>query len=110
MVVNFWYSTCAPCRQEMPAIESVHEALGDKVAFVGLAVRDDAALRPGLRPGDRRDLRDRPRPERQSWPRASALFSFPTTFLVDGDGHIVTQHTGGVTAAQLRKLIDDNLH
>jgi thiol-disulfide isomerase/thioredoxin len=109
MVVNFWYSTCAPCRQEMPAIESVHEALGDKVAFVGLAVRDDAAsardfvqetgvtYEIGLDPSG-------------VLAESFGLFSFPTTFLVDGEGHIVTQHTGGVTAAQLRKLIDDNLH
>jgi thiol-disulfide isomerase/thioredoxin len=108
MVVNFWYSTCPPCRQEMPAIESVHEALGDKVAFVGLAVRDDAGSARDFvkETGVTYDIGLDPS---GGLAESFGTVSFPMTFLVDADGHIVTQHSGAVTAAQLRKLIDDNL-
>ena len=40
VVVNFFSSTCAPCRTEMPALEQVHRTLGDQVTFLGLDVQD----------------------------------------------------------------------
>jgi thiol-disulfide isomerase/thioredoxin len=40
LVVNFFSSTCAPCRTEMPALERVHQTLGDDVTFLGLDVQD----------------------------------------------------------------------
>ena len=46
LVVNVWASWCPPCQQEMPAFQQVHEALGDRVRFVGLDradSRSDAA-------------------------------------------------------------------
>ena len=39
VVVNFFASWCVPCVEEMPAIEAVHQSLGDRVTFVGLANR-----------------------------------------------------------------------
>ncbi len=36
LVVNFWYSTCAPCKRELPAFAAVQSKLGDKVRFVGV--------------------------------------------------------------------------
>src|SRR5690349_181292 len=40
MVVNFWSSSCAPCVTEMPDLEAVHQEYGDRVAFIGVDVRD----------------------------------------------------------------------
>ncbi len=40
LVVNFWSSTCAPCRAEMPDLEAVYQDLGDEVAFLGVDVTD----------------------------------------------------------------------
>src|SRR5213079_103304 len=40
-VINFFASTCTPCVSEMPALEKVHQKLGDKVQILGLAMRDD---------------------------------------------------------------------
>ena len=36
LVVNVWAAWCPPCQQEMPAFEQVHQAMGDRVRFVGL--------------------------------------------------------------------------
>jgi thiol-disulfide isomerase/thioredoxin len=104
MVINFWYSTCPPCRLEMPAIESVHEQVGDQVAFVGLAVKDDpdgarsfvsetgVTYEIGLDPSGELALR-------------FGIFLMPTTFFIDAGGHIVNQHTGTLTGDTLRSLL-----
>jgi thiol-disulfide isomerase/thioredoxin len=36
IVINFWSSTCAICKQETPAIARVARTLGDRVSFVGI--------------------------------------------------------------------------
>ncbi len=108
MVVNFWYSTCLPCRKEMPALQSVHERAGASIAFVGLAIRDSKkAARDfatdtgvtytiGLDPsgGLAQDF---------------GVVVFPSTYLIDAKGTVVASHKGALTAPQLQQLIDDNL-
>ena len=36
VLLNFWGTWCAPCRAEMPALQSFHEQYGDRVAVVGV--------------------------------------------------------------------------
>jgi len=40
LVLNFWSSTCAPCKTETPALVSVARAVGRKVAFLGIDTAD----------------------------------------------------------------------
>lgn len=40
IVINFWSSTCPPCKQETPALASVAGAIGRKVTFVGIDTVD----------------------------------------------------------------------
>jgi thiol-disulfide isomerase/thioredoxin len=42
-VINIWASWCAPCREEMPLLERAHEQWGDRVLFLGVAVKDSRA-------------------------------------------------------------------
>jgi cytochrome c biogenesis protein CcmG, thiol:disulfide interchange protein DsbE len=48
LVVNFFASWCQPCIEEMPAFERVHQALGDEVTIVGLALPPDVESAPEL--------------------------------------------------------------
>jgi cytochrome c biogenesis protein CcmG, thiol:disulfide interchange protein DsbE len=43
IVMNFWRSTCDPCKQESPALASVARKLGGKVRFVGIDTIDNRA-------------------------------------------------------------------
>ncbi len=42
LVINFWSSSCAPCIKEMPDLESIYQANGDSVAFLGVEVSERA--------------------------------------------------------------------
>lgn len=43
VVVNFWFSTCGPCRVEAPYLEEVYQKHKDNgVAFVGINTSDEA--------------------------------------------------------------------
>jgi thiol-disulfide isomerase/thioredoxin len=105
LVLNFFGSWCVPCRNEMPGLEEVHGELGDKVAFVGLAVRDDedsaeafvdamdVTYETGLDRGD-------------GLSSELGILSMPSTFLVSPGGEVVYAHKGEIDAAKLRELID----
>lgn len=43
VVVNIWGSWCGPCIREAPILQQAHRQLGDKVAFVGVDVRETSA-------------------------------------------------------------------
>jgi len=45
LVINFWATWCAPCREEMPALSRVSSRAAPAVQFVGLAQDDPAKVR-----------------------------------------------------------------
>jgi thiol-disulfide isomerase/thioredoxin len=107
VVLNFWSSTCVPCLQEMPAIEQVHDELGDEVAVIGVDVTDteEAGKAMVAKTGvTYRNARD-PRSE------IFAVFggiALPRTVLIDADGTVVATHSGQLDADELRALLDEH--
>lgn len=109
LVVNFFSKDCIPCITEMPALEQVHQALGDQVKFLGLAVEDRGAdaqafvKSTGVTYDTARD------PDGQVIHALGGQALLPTTVLIDADGAVVRQHRGVVTAEELTKLLHDDL-
>ncbi len=108
LVINVWYSTCIPCKDELPAFAEVHGELGDDVRFVG------------VNPRDRGDTGDRfahdlgVRYELLSDPDGLLLVEagiaiFPSTLFVSPDGTIVKLHAGAMNADTLRSIVHDEL-
>ena len=95
VVVNFWYPSCPPCREEMPAIEAAWQELkNDPVRILGLYVpqgfdseQDAQAFveELGLTFNFGTDRLAR-------IAKAYELEFFPTTFFIDMEGDVVATH------------------
>lgn len=94
VMINFWASWCAPCRQEMPLLEDLHKKYSD-LGFVllGVNVEEDSSKAADL-------LREIP----VSFPvlydntnKVTKLYdvvAMPSTVMVDRDGNMRYLHRG----------------
>lgn len=108
LVVNFWASWCAPCREEIPGLVSIHRQYAAKgLQIVGIAVDSADKARelavaleidyPVLVAGiESIDL------TRRLGNRASAL---PFTLVLDRSGKVVATHLGIISEAALVQIV-----
>jgi thiol-disulfide isomerase/thioredoxin len=108
VVINLWYSTCAPCKRELPAFAAAQRMFGDTVRFVGInssGLEASSEEKFARDHGVQYELFYDPNGEFTS---AMRITNFPQTLLVNGNGTIVDQ-TGELTADQLEQLIRTKL-
>ncbi|MBC8280077.1 MAG: TlpA family protein disulfide reductase [Chloroflexi bacterium] len=115
VVVNFWYPSCPPCREEMPAFEAAWQELKDEpVRILGLYVpqgidsEEDARNfieELGLTFNFATDRLAR-------IAEAYELEYFPTTFFIGRDGNVVATHISILKTEeivrQVRALLGDS--
>ena len=109
LIINFWYSTCAPCKRELPAFAAAHAKFGDRVRFVGVD-----SLAGSDRDTEESFARDRGvqyellYDENGELTSAVGIATSPQTLFINSDGTIVEQ-TGELTEAKLEDLIRTKL-
>jgi thiol-disulfide isomerase/thioredoxin len=108
LVLNFWATWCAPCREEMPGFAELDRRWQGRVAFVGLSSEDpETVARFG------RDLKI----GYALWTGGSevdALASrlgnvaavLPFTALVDPSGRVVETKVGPYSTAELQRKLE----
>ncbi|ACL71644.1 peroxiredoxin-like protein [Thioalkalivibrio sulfidiphilus HL-EbGr7] len=94
VLLNFWATWCAPCRQEMPPLNALHERY-QRLGFVVLGVSIDDDPRVAARMAQQLSV---------SYPilfdtdkRISRLYevrAMPSTYLIDRDGRVRHVHLG----------------
>ena len=108
LVVNFWATWCAPCREEIPGFVKLQARYGAQgLQFVGIAIDDPSKVVPFAREfginyplltGGLEALELL----RQSGNRAGVL---PYTVVIDRKGNLVSRERGGLKEARLETLI-----
>jgi cytochrome c biogenesis protein CcmG, thiol:disulfide interchange protein DsbE len=101
VLVNVWASWCVPCREEMPSLERLYQALHPQGLDVVAVAVDDAPLEGGVSANvvdfvEHYDLTfpvlvDPTGGAEQTF----SVVGLPTTLLVDRSGHIVDKLMGG---------------
>lgn len=108
LVINMWFSTCAPCKRELPAFAAAQAKYGDKVRFVGVnssGLGSSSEEKFARDRGVQYELFYDPNGE---FTTAMRIANFPQTLFVDASGTIVDQ-TGELTVAELEDLIRTKL-
>lgn len=104
LLVNIWFSTCQPCKREMPALQKAFENYGDRVEFVGVNPQDPAdrltsfTQEFGVTYPQYRD-------PNSEFVVAGGVATFPTTLLIGSDGTIVGQYAGEMTEDDIATAI-----
>ncbi|MCL4253689.1 MAG: redoxin domain-containing protein, partial [Anaerolineae bacterium] len=104
VLLNFWFTTCAPCKKEMPAFQNAYDTHSESFVVVAInreesaeAVSDfgtELALTFPLVLDPRGDLQAQ-----------FNVIGYPTTYLIDPNGMIIAYHAGPLSDADIAELI-----
>lgn len=110
LVVNYWATWCAPCREEMPAFSRLHERYRDKgVQFVGISIDDAVKIAefqkttPASYPlliGDITTMENSAR-------LGNARQALPFTAVFDRDGNLAMTKLGRYSEADLERHLNE---
>lgn len=113
VMLNFWATWCAPCKQEMPHLNRLHDKYGDTgFVLLGINVDDD----PAKAAADAAKLGIRFPVLLDGAKAVSKLYgldAMPTTVVIDRDGQVRHVHLGyrnGLEAVydqQIRSLVKE---
>lgn len=104
VLINLWYSTCQPCKREMPALQAAFAEFGDRIDFIGINPQDSAATMTSFanEVGVGYELFRDPN---GSFTVANGIATYPTTLLVSRDGLVIDQIAGELSSDEIRDAV-----
>ncbi len=107
LVINTWYSTCEPCKKELPALGKVARERAGKVTFIGVDSLDDQATAAAFAKDHDAAYTQYTDPD-GNVTSALRLATAPVTVFVDAAGTIVAM-SGPLDEATLNSILDTKL-
>lgn len=96
VVLNFWATWCAPCREEMPSLDRLQAEMGDRLEVVTVATGRNAPA--GIRRFfEEEGIENLPMltDPKQELARQMAVLGLPVTVILDKEGREIARLTGG---------------
>jgi cytochrome c biogenesis protein CcmG/thiol:disulfide interchange protein DsbE len=108
-VVNLWGSWCGPCREELPLLQELADAAGDRVRVVGVISKDGLPQADSFA-GDSGVTFPSAFDGQGELMAGLGLNVLPYTYFLDADGALTYAQVGPVTSVEeLRGLVAEHL-
>jgi thiol-disulfide isomerase/thioredoxin len=112
-ILNFWYASCAPCREEAPDLVSLHDEYTPQgAAFYGVNIRDERATAEAFERSfgiPYRSFDDKDGGVLLDMTQYVPPQAVPTTIVLDKEGRVSARILGLADRSTLKALITDAL-
>ncbi|HLR69164.1 MAG TPA: TlpA disulfide reductase family protein [Virgibacillus sp.] len=106
VLLNFWATWCPPCRKEMPDMEELHNDTDVKILAVNLT-GTESGLDEVKSFIDKLELTFTiPLDEESDIANQYEVVAYPTTYMIDPDGHIHFKSLGALTYDQMKQEVE----
>ncbi|QNK77987.1 TlpA family protein disulfide reductase [Winogradskyella sp. PAMC22761] len=85
-IINFWFSNCAPCIEEMPLLNEIKSEFGNEVNFISMTFQNQNEVNEFLRA---HDFDFTHIVDSKDYIRTFGTFGYPKTLILDKDLVIV---------------------
>ncbi len=103
--LNFWATWCPPCKAEMPEIEKLYQETKDSdLVIVAVEIGEPLDTVKPFIDKNKYNFKVLLDPD-QSVATKYNITSIPTSYFIDTDGNIVSQHVGGMNIDQMKAYI-----
>ena len=103
VVINLWYTTCAPCKMEFPFLQQAYNEYKDDVALLAITPMDEADAIAAFATENGLTIPMAPcEAEWNDWMVANS-YGYPTTIVIDRFGVVSFIHSGSVDNSKIFK-------
>lgn len=106
VMVNFWATWCPPCRAEMPDIEKLHNEGDIKILGINLTDTESSLDEVKSFVDEVGATFTIPLDDQSETANEYQVVAYPTTYMIDTDGHIQYKSLGALNYDQMKQEVE----